>query len=246
MRWEWYYVEQMWKTIKMIYRRMEVAERHSWTMPDSSVTSSTGLTLMPECRCQTEAVDYRKKWRCRTNLFAAFRHLYLIFQHHIARITPSAAVYGRAGCITLNYLEFWRAVGILFTTINTSSMDVQGVFLSTASSMNVQGVSLSTASSINARGVSLSTARASSMNVQGVYPFPPPAVWTWRVYPFPPPAVWTCRVYPCPPPAVWTSRVYSTPFHHQQCECPGCIAVHRFKCGRAGCICLFSPFKKVF
>ncbi len=27
-----------------------------------------------------------------------FRHLLMIFQHHISRITPSAAVYGRAGC----------------------------------------------------------------------------------------------------------------------------------------------------
>ncbi len=30
-------------------------------------------TLMPECRFRTEAADYRKKWRCRTNFFPAFR-----------------------------------------------------------------------------------------------------------------------------------------------------------------------------
>ncbi len=30
------------------------------------VTSSKGLTMMPECRCQTEVVGYRKKCRCRS------------------------------------------------------------------------------------------------------------------------------------------------------------------------------------
>jgi hypothetical protein len=28
-----------------------------------------------------------------------FCHLHMIFKYHIARITPSAAVYGRAGCV---------------------------------------------------------------------------------------------------------------------------------------------------
>ncbi len=48
-------------------------------------------TLMPECRCRTEAADYRKKCRCRTNFFPAFRHsvIYLWqkmspgFPHHL-------------------------------------------------------------------------------------------------------------------------------------------------------------------
>ncbi len=48
---------------------------HSWAMPDQSVTSGTRRTLMPECRCRTEADDFRKKCRCRTNFFSAFRHL---------------------------------------------------------------------------------------------------------------------------------------------------------------------------
>ncbi len=47
---------------------------------------------MPECRCRTEAPDYRKKCRCRTNFSPAFRHLHTIFQYHRARITPSTAV----------------------------------------------------------------------------------------------------------------------------------------------------------
>jgi hypothetical protein len=39
-------------------------------MPDYSVTSGTELTLMPECRCRTENVDW-------TNFFPAFQHLYI-------------------------------------------------------------------------------------------------------------------------------------------------------------------------
>ena len=39
-------------------------------------------------------------------------------------IITSVAVYGRAGCITFLYLQFGRALGIPFTTTNTSSMDV--------------------------------------------------------------------------------------------------------------------------
>ncbi len=76
-------------------------------------------TLMLECRWRTEAADYRKKCRRRTNFYPAFRHLIMNFQYHIARtrITPRAAVLGRAGCIT-------------FITTNSSSMNVQGVSLS--------------------------------------------------------------------------------------------------------------------
>jgi hypothetical protein len=36
----------------------------------------------------------------------------MIFQYHI---TPSAAVFGRAVCITFHFLQFGRALGIPFT-----------------------------------------------------------------------------------------------------------------------------------
>jgi hypothetical protein len=42
-------------------------------------------------------------------------------------------------------------MGIPVTTTNTSSMDLQGVFLSITSSMDVQGVSLSTTSSMDVK-----------------------------------------------------------------------------------------------
>jgi hypothetical protein len=57
----------------------------------------------------------------------------MIFQYHIARIAPSTAVYGHAGCIYFHYLQFGHALGIPFTITNTSRMDVQGVSISTAS-----------------------------------------------------------------------------------------------------------------
>ncbi len=74
---------------------------------------------MPECRCRTEAANYWKKSRCRTNFSLAFRHLHIIFQYHKARITQLADVYGRSGCITFHYLQFERALGIPFTTNNS-------------------------------------------------------------------------------------------------------------------------------
>jgi hypothetical protein len=53
-------------------------------MPDSFVTSISGLTLMPECRCRTDANDLRKKCRCRTNFFPAFGHSDIqTFRHSI-------------------------------------------------------------------------------------------------------------------------------------------------------------------
>jgi hypothetical protein len=133
----------------------------------------------------------------------------MIFQYHITRITTSAAVYGRARCITFELFTTcsldMHCMGILFSATNTSSMDVQGVCLSTASSIDGQGVFLSTASSLDVQmfafpwpavvdlqGVSPSTASnvnvhggstASSMDVQGV-PFLLPAVWTCRMHPF--------------------------------------------------------------
>ncbi len=71
------------------------------TVPDWS--------LMPECRCRIEAADYQKKCRCWNNFTPAFRHLHLIFQYHITRITPSAPVYGRAGCIHFHSQQCGRA-----------------------------------------------------------------------------------------------------------------------------------------
>ncbi len=84
-------------------------------------------TLMPEYRCRNETADYRKKCRCRTNFSPALRHFHMIFQYNIAKITPSAAVYGRAGCIPIS---------------TNSNMDVQGVSISTASILDVQDVPL--------------------------------------------------------------------------------------------------------
>jgi hypothetical protein len=60
----------------------------------------------------------------------------MIFQHHTARITPSEAVYGRAGCIIFQRLQYERAGCIHF-----NSKDVRGESFSTGSSMYVQGVS---------------------------------------------------------------------------------------------------------
>ncbi len=78
---------------------------------------------MPECRCRTEAADYRKKYRCRTNFSPAFRYLHMIFQYRLARITPSAAVYGRAGCIPFDQQQYGRAGCIHFR----SQQYVQGL-----------------------------------------------------------------------------------------------------------------------
>jgi hypothetical protein len=85
---------------------------------------------MPECRCRTEAANFRKKCGCRTNFSPAFRHLHMIFQYHIARITPSVAVYGGAGCITFHYLQFESALGIPFTTTNNRFVKCRNVGLS--------------------------------------------------------------------------------------------------------------------
>jgi hypothetical protein len=54
----------------------------------------------------------------------------MIFQHHIARITPSAAFYGSAGCITFHYLQFGRELGIPFTTTTNSFFKCRNVGLS--------------------------------------------------------------------------------------------------------------------
>jgi hypothetical protein len=86
--------------------RFDDRNYHSWATPDKSVNNGTGQTLMPECRCRTEAADYWKKCRCRTNFSPAFRHSHMTFQYHSARVTPSTAAYGRAGCITFHYLQF--------------------------------------------------------------------------------------------------------------------------------------------
>ncbi len=42
---------------------------HSWALTDWSVTSGTGLTMMPECRCRTKQHKLTENYRCRTELF---------------------------------------------------------------------------------------------------------------------------------------------------------------------------------
>ncbi len=67
------------------------------------MTSSTGLTLMPECRCRTEDGTAGKSANAGLTFSGSpvLPHLHLIFQHHTALITPEAAVYGRSGFITI-------------------------------------------------------------------------------------------------------------------------------------------------
>jgi hypothetical protein len=50
----------------------------------------------------------------------------MIFQYHIARITPSVAVCGREGCIAFHYLKFGRALGIPLTTTTNSFFIISG------------------------------------------------------------------------------------------------------------------------
>jgi hypothetical protein len=57
-------------------------------MPDLSVTNDTGLTLMPESRCRTGATD-SKNTDAELIFFLAFRHLLLIFHHHLTSIPCS-------------------------------------------------------------------------------------------------------------------------------------------------------------
>jgi hypothetical protein len=126
------------------------AQIPSWAMPDNPLTSDTGLN---------PGAILRQPDKLFSGILT-FWYFHMIFQYHIARITPSAAIYGRALCIP-------------FTTNNTSSMHVQGIFTSTArvypnypfyeaSSMDMYGVSLST----EVQSVSIST--TGRMEVQGV------------------------------------------------------------------------------
>jgi hypothetical protein len=90
-------------------------------MPDKSVTSSTRLNHNAGLRELTA--------RRKSNAGLTF--------------PPSAADYECAGCITFHYLQFGHAIGIPFTTTNTSSTDVQGVSLYTTCSLYVNWVSRS-------------------------------------------------------------------------------------------------------
>jgi hypothetical protein len=102
--------------------------------------------------------DYRKKCRCRTNFSPAFRHFHMIFQYHIARITPSAAVCGCAGFLPFHRQQFGH----------------EGVSPSKARSVDMQGASLSTASSMDVQGALLSKPEVWTCRL---YPFQLPAVW---------------------------------------------------------------------
>ncbi len=110
----------------------------------------------------------------------------MIFQHHMAIITPASAVYR-------------HIAGIPFTATTSSSMDMAECTPFRESSMDVQSVSN------HFPPWAVWTCR--------VYPFPPPAADAQsvpcRVYPFPPPAVWVYRVYPSPSLAMYVC----IPFH---------------------------------
>ncbi len=136
---------------------------------------------MPECRCWTEAAEYQKKCRRRTNFSPAFRHLHTIFQYNIARITPSWYIQGIsisaghipfhrqqngcAGCIHFRSQQYGRA-GIPFyhTAVWSRRMypfpepakwTCRMYSFPPNSSMDVQGVSISAASSMYVQGIFL-------------------------------------------------------------------------------------------
>jgi hypothetical protein len=49
-----------------------------WAMPDKSVTSDTGLTLMPECQCRIDQIDYGKNANAEPTISLVFRHLLIL------------------------------------------------------------------------------------------------------------------------------------------------------------------------
>jgi hypothetical protein len=83
------------------------------------------LTLMPECRCRTEAADYRKKCRCRTNFFQAFRHL--LITEDVSWFCSSLDCSARStsmGCLAVNRIEkggFFVNFFFLCMLFNTAS-----------------------------------------------------------------------------------------------------------------------------
>jgi hypothetical protein len=99
---------------------------------------------MPECQCRTEENVTRRNSDTKRTFF---RHSGIpVFQHHMARISPSTAGYRTSLSIA-------------------SSMDVQDVPVSITSSMDLWHPSHT--SSANVQGVSQSM--ASSVVLQGVY-----------------------------------------------------------------------------
>jgi hypothetical protein len=68
---------------------------------------------MPECQCRTEAADTGSNDDAGLTFsgIPAFLYNFSTSYNLSARITPSAVVYGRAGCIFFYCLQFGRAVG---------------------------------------------------------------------------------------------------------------------------------------
>jgi hypothetical protein len=60
-----------------------------WAMPDKSVTSDTGLTLMPECQCRIDQIDYGKNAYAGLTFSLVFRQLLqsCLFQYFNASVT---------------------------------------------------------------------------------------------------------------------------------------------------------------
>jgi hypothetical protein len=84
------------------------------------VTSGTGLN--PNADAGMRQLTTGRNADAGLTLLRIPEFIHMIFQYHIARITPSEAVYGRAGCITFHYPQFGvgRALGIPITSTNNS------------------------------------------------------------------------------------------------------------------------------
>jgi hypothetical protein len=136
---------------------------------------------MPECRCRTEAVDYRKKCRCRNNFF---RHLrtYIFSTSYSKNNASSCRLWmcTGAGCIPFHYKQLEHAVGTgsPFTNINTSSMECRECpFPLPAVQYTRAGCAPSVASSVHVQCVYISVASKMDVQARCRHPFPPPAVW---------------------------------------------------------------------
>jgi len=88
-------------------------------MPDLAVTSSTGLALIPECRCRIDAADYRPKMPIPDSLFLDIP----TFTYDLS-ITSDMSTSQRNTTTS----RLWTCICVILFT--TSSIDVQGVHLS--------------------------------------------------------------------------------------------------------------------
>ncbi len=96
---------------------MKLGNYHSWALTEWSVTSGTGLTMMPECRCRTKQYKLTENNDAGLSFSSAFRHP-CIHACALSRSMLPNKIHTACPCPCCMFMSMLHSMSMLHANVN--------------------------------------------------------------------------------------------------------------------------------